>query len=161
MMGVGALFFSMASIPQFEIPGRRFALATAKISVIERLRREGIAIEDCRPDFGDPTPAFNTLWQAGMASNSKSFSDDQLALRDPGLQALTAQSAPHDRIRSLVDYFFAATTADWLDRNLYFSSSSLLPAARSWRCKRRPSPRDTEASGIRSGRCSIVDCARI
>jgi ABC-type Fe3+ transport system substrate-binding protein len=32
---------------------------------------------------------------------------------------ITAQAAHRDRISSLADYFFAATTADWLDRNLY------------------------------------------
>ncbi|MHC4047174.1 amidase [Bradyrhizobium sp. 23AC] len=59
--------------------------------VVDHLRREGLAIEDCAFDLGDPTPTFDVLFQSQMAAAVRDFTDAQLALLDPGLQGLIAK----------------------------------------------------------------------
>lgn len=78
-------------------------VAAAVARATEVLAGLGAHVEPVDPGFTDPLDTYCTLWNAGAAQATGHYGNDQRALMDPGLQAITADG----RSRSAVEYLDA------------------------------------------------------
>lgn len=68
------------------------ALVADAVAILEGL---GARVEAADPGFGDPRDAFDVLWNSGAAQATQGDSDEQRAMRDPGLQEICADGATY------------------------------------------------------------------
>jgi len=87
------------------------ALVKAAVNVFAQL---GAVIEEIDPGFANPRHIFQTFWQAGAAKLLRSFSPEQQAVIEQGLQE-TAKAGEHI---SLAEYLSAQDAREALGRHL-------------------------------------------
>ncbi|WP_086699333.1 amidase, partial [Streptomyces tricolor] len=92
----------------------RPAVAAAVRRAVAALADLGAYVEEADPDFSDPVDAFHTLWFAGAARLTQSFSPRRRRLLDPGLREICAQGAR----ASALDYLAAVDVRVNLGRRM-------------------------------------------